>query len=135
VPIRGPGPDLEIGALSAVRRPWYATFFTRIEVGLPRRDPIDHERTTRRHAGESVNNGVNAPGVAGVAVAVVALIGGLFALATGHVAAGSIAVFLAALLAATGAGWLIDAHRQVRKAELQQWEATHFDGPAPPPSS
>jgi hypothetical protein len=101
----------------------------------PRRDPIDYERTARQHAGESLNNGANAPGLAGVAVAVVALIVGLFALATGHVAAGSAAVFVAAVLAATGAGWLVYAHRQVRKAELQQWEATHDDGPAPPPSS
>jgi multisubunit Na+/H+ antiporter MnhB subunit len=101
----------------------------------PRRDPVDYERTTRQHAGESLNNGANAPGLAGIAIGAVALIMGLFALATGHVAVGSVAVFLAAVLGATGAGWLMYAHRQVRKAEQQQWEATHYDGPAPPPSS
>jgi multisubunit Na+/H+ antiporter MnhB subunit len=100
----------------------------------PRRDPVDYERTTRQHAGESLKNGANAPGLAGVAVAVVALIAGLFTLATGHVAAGSVAVFLAAALGATSAGWLLYAHRQVRKAELQRWEATQYGGPAPPPS-
>ena len=57
----------------------------------PRRDPVDHERSTRQHAGESMKNGANAPGLAGVAVAVVALIVGLFALATGHVVVGCIA--------------------------------------------
>ena len=57
----------------------------------PRRDPVDHERSTRQHAGESMKNGANAPGLAGVAVAVVALIVGLFALATSHVVVGCIA--------------------------------------------
>jgi hypothetical protein len=32
--------------------------------------PVDHERTTRQHAGESLKNGANAPGLAGLAVAV-----------------------------------------------------------------
>jgi hypothetical protein len=50
--------------------------------------PVDHERTTRQHAGESLKNGANAPGLAGLAVAVVAVIIGLYALATGNVAVG-----------------------------------------------
>jgi hypothetical protein len=32
-------------------------------------DPVDHSRTTRRHAGETIKNGVNAPGLLIVAVA------------------------------------------------------------------
>jgi hypothetical protein len=89
-------------------------------VDCPRHDPVDHERTTRQHAGESMKNGTYAPGLAGVAVAVVALIVGLFALATGHVVVGCVAVILAAVCAAAGAGWLVFAHRRVRRAELQQ---------------
>jgi multisubunit Na+/H+ antiporter MnhB subunit len=97
----------------------------------PRRDPVDHERTTRPHAGESMKNGTNAPGLAGVAVAVVALIVGLFAMATGHVVVGCVAVILAAVCAAAGSGWLVFAHHRIRRAELQQWEATHSDAHRP----
>ena len=100
----------------------------------PGSDPIDHARTTRQHAGESLKNGANAPGLAGVAVGVVALIVGLFALATGHAGVGSVAVILAAAAAAAGATWLVHNHRRVRNAELH-WEAMHSDDPAPPPSS
>ncbi len=97
-------------------------------------DPVDHERTTRPHAGEALKNGSNAPGLAGVAGGVVALVVGLFALATGHAVAGLVAVILAAVAAAAGTAWLIHTHRQVRDAELQ-WHAIYSDTPAPPPSS
>lgn len=98
-----------------------------------RHDPVDHARTTRQHAGESMKNGANAPGLAGVAIGVVALIVGLFALATGHAAVGCVAVILAASCAAAGAGWLAYTHRRVRRSELRQWAAADAD--APPPSS
>ena len=93
-------------------------------------DPVDHHRTARRHAGETFTYGANAPGLAASAVAVVALIVGLFALATRHVAA----VILAAVLGAASAVWLLRTHRSVRAAELA-WHAAHSDEPAPPPSS
>jgi NADH:ubiquinone oxidoreductase subunit K len=64
----------------------------------------------------------------------VALAVGLSALATGHAAAGLVAVILAAAAAAIGVAWLIHTHRRVRDAELQ-WYAIHSDNPAPPPSS
>ncbi|OBI35094.1 hypothetical protein A5709_19265 [Mycobacterium sp. E1386] len=97
-------------------------------------DPVDHQRTARQHAGETVTYGANAPGLAGSAVAVVALIVGLFALATRHFAAGLTAVILAALLGAASAVWLLRTHRRVRVAELA-WHAAHSDEPAPPPTS
>ncbi|ORV57684.1 hypothetical protein AWC03_15655 [Mycobacterium europaeum] len=97
-------------------------------------DPVDHHRTARQHAGETFTDGANAPGLAGSAVAVVALIVGLFALATRHVAAGVAAGILAAALGAASAVWLLRTHRSVRAAELA-WHAAHSDEPAPPPSS
>jgi hypothetical protein len=100
----------------------------------PRSNPVDHERTTRNHAGESLKDGANAPGLIGVSVGVVALVVGLSALPTGHAAAGLVAVILAAVAAAIGVAWLIHTHRRVRDAELQ-WYAIHSDNPAPPPSS
>lgn len=97
-------------------------------------DPVDHHRTSRRHAGETFTDGANAPGLAGSAVAVVALIVGLFALATRHPAAGVAAVILATMLGAASAVWLLRTHRRVREDELA-WHAAHSDEPAPPPSS
>lgn len=96
--------------------------------------PVDHARTTRQHAGESLRNGANVPGLAGSAVAVMALTLGLFAVATGHLATGAIALIVAVVLGALSAAWLMRAHRKVREAELR-WHAAYSDQPAPPPSS
>ena len=103
-------------------------------MSLPGSDPVDHARTTRQHAGESLKDGTNAPGLAAVAAGVVALVLGLFALASGHVAVGLAAVILAALAGAVGIAWLAYAHRRVREAELR-WAAEYSDQPAPPPTS
>jgi len=100
----------------------------------PGRDPVDHERTTRQHAGESLQNGFNAPGLVGVAAGVVALIVGLFALAIGRPGVGATAVIVAAVAATAGAAWLRLAHRRVRDDELD-WAAANSDEPVPPPSS
>lgn len=97
-----------------------------------KRDPVDHARTTRQHAGESLKDAANAPGLAGVAAAVIALIVGLFALASGHVVVGCVAVIVAAVLGAAGAAWVLHAHRTVRNAEAR-WDAMKSDRPAPPP--
>lgn len=97
-------------------------------------DPVDHARTSRRHAGEAVSYGANAPGLAGAGVAVVALTVGLFALATGHMLAGVTAVILAAVLGLASAAWVARTHHRVRDAELR-WHAEKSDDPAPPPSS
>lgn len=97
-------------------------------------DPVDHERTFRRHAGETLIHGPHAPGVYGVIVAAGALIIGLFAFATGHPLAGSAAALLAAVLGVASATWLLHTHRKVRAAELR-WHAAHSDEPAPPPTS
>ncbi|KAA1251733.1 hypothetical protein F0Q45_02970 [Mycobacterium simiae] len=100
----------------------------------PESDPVDHERTFRQHAGESLNKGANAPGMAGVAVAVVALVIGLFALATDQTTAGWIAVIVAVAAGTAGLAWLNHTHRRVRDAELE-WHSEHSGKPAPPPSS
>jgi protein-S-isoprenylcysteine O-methyltransferase Ste14 len=96
--------------------------------------PVDHVRTTRQHAGESIKNGANAPGLAGAAAAVVAVTVGLFAVAAGHPVGGAIALIVAAALGALSAAWLLRTHRKVRDAEVR-WHASHSDQPAPPPSS
>lgn len=95
--------------------------------------PVDHARTTRQQAGESLRNGANVPGLAGSAVSVMALTVGLFAVATGHLATGATALIVAVVLGALSAAWLMRAHRKVRDAELR-WHAAYSDQP-PPPSS
>lgn len=100
----------------------------------PETDPIDHHRTTRQHAGETMKNGTNAPGIVGVALGVAALIIGLAALAIGSVAAGAICSVVGVMIGAAGLAWLRRAHRQVRVAELR-WHDAHSEEPVPPPTS
>jgi uncharacterized membrane protein len=100
----------------------------------PRSDPVDHERTTRAHAGESMKDGANLPGIAAVAVAVVALVVGLIGLATEQAGVGAVSLIVAIVTGIAGALWLVHAHRKVRAAELR-WEAARSGGNAPPPTS
>ena len=100
----------------------------------PKTDPVDHHRTSRQHAGESLTYGANAPGLAWAALAVVALAIGLYAFAAGHVLIGAAVVLLAAVSGAAGVAWLLQTHRKVRAAEVR-WQARNSDRPAPPPSS
>jgi protein-S-isoprenylcysteine O-methyltransferase Ste14 len=97
-------------------------------------DPVDHARTTRKHAGETFKNGANAPGLIAVALGVVALVAGLFGVAAGHSTIGILALALAAIAGVAGLAWLAYTHRQVRKAELV-WHQTHSNEPASPPAS
>jgi hypothetical protein len=97
-------------------------------------DPVDHARTTRQHAGESIKNGANAPGLALLAAGVIATVVCLAAMATGY---GSVAVgaaLIAILGYIAGAVWLTVAHRRVRAIE-QRWLAEHPSVPRQPPTS
>ncbi|OBA58771.1 hypothetical protein A5647_20235 [Mycobacterium sp. 1100029.7] len=96
--------------------------------------PVDHARTTRQHAGETMKNRANAPGLVAVALGVVALVLGLYAFASHHATIGVVAVVLAVVVGLAGSIWLAYAHRKVRRAELQL-EAMNPGVPAPPPSS
>lgn len=100
----------------------------------PKNDPVDHDRTTRKHAGETVKDGTNAPGLIAVAIGVIALIVGLYAFATGAVTGGWAAVIVALVVGAGGLRWLAFAHRRVRRAERRLY-AEKFDQAAPPPTS
>jgi hypothetical protein len=98
------------------------------------REPVDHSRTFRRHAGETLSHSPQAGGGHGAIVAAAALVIGLCAFATGPVSAGSIAVIVAAVLGAATTLWLLHTHRQVREAELR-WHAESSNEPAPPATS
>jgi len=97
-------------------------------------DPIDHARTTRQHAGETMKNGTNSPGLVLVAIGVVALVVGLYGLAVGSAIGAFSGIGLAVILASAGLSWVLLAHREVRKSE-RCWHAAHPNEPFPPPAS
>ncbi len=98
------------------------------------RDPVDHSRTTRQHAGESMKSDINLPGMALVGLGLVALAIGLHSLATGAGVVALTALGLAVALVGGGLGWFALAHRKVRRLE-DHWYATHPDQLYQPPAS
>jgi protein-S-isoprenylcysteine O-methyltransferase Ste14 len=103
-------------------------------VGDASPDPVDHARTTRQHAGESMKNGANAPGLALLAAGVIATVVCLTSLATGYNSVAVTAALIAVLGYVAGAVWLVIAHRRVRAVE-QQWLAEHPSVSQQPPTS
>lgn len=76
-------------------------------------DPVDHARTTRKYAGETMKNTRSTPGLAASALAVLALVVGLYLFGIGRTGAGVIAIVIAAVAGAAGAAWLMSTHRRV----------------------
>ncbi|MCW2550225.1 MAG: hypothetical protein JWR78_6 [Mycobacterium sp.] len=98
-------------------------------------DPIAHARTTRQHAGETMKDGANAPGLVSMAIAVAAMVIGLTAFAAGNSQPGAITIALAVVAAVIGGLSLFIAHRRVRRQELR-WAAEYpIADDAPPPTS
>lgn len=97
-------------------------------------DPVDHARTTRKHAGETMKNGANAPGLILLAVAIVAMVAALAAFATGATMIGLIATAVSAAAFLSGGGVLYVAHRQVREREAR-WLAENPQAESQPPAS
>ena len=81
-------------------------------------DPVDHFRTTRKHAGENWKNTAAMPALIAVGLGSSAVFAALFAFATAHVAAGVVAAVVAGLLMGGGFGWLGRERRRVRRIEL-----------------
>jgi membrane associated rhomboid family serine protease len=103
-------------------------------MGDTSRDPVDHARTTRQHAGETMKNGVNGPGLILLAIAVVAMVTSLALFAMGNSSNGMVAAVVAVAAAAVGGVWVYLAHRRVREKEAR-WLAEHPEAPAQPPTS
>ncbi|BCI81825.1 MULTISPECIES: hypothetical protein [Mycolicibacterium] len=98
------------------------------------KDPVDHARTTRPHAGESLKDGTNAPGLVAVALAVATLVVSLYFFASGDPGTGGVILLLAAVLAVVGGAWLFVRHRRIRQRELEFLQA-HPGEPRTPPTS
>jgi len=98
------------------------------------KDPVDHARTTRPHAGESFKDGTNAPGLVALAIAVATLVVSLYFFASGQADTGGVTLVIAVVLAVGGGAWLFARHRRIRARELDYLQ-THPGAPRTPPTS
>jgi hypothetical protein len=89
-------------------------------------DPIDHQRTTQPLAGETLNNTAKAPGLAFVAVAVVAFVVCLAGFAVRQVNVGIGAAIVALLAAGAALAWLAMEARGVRQVQ-REWSSADRD--------
>lgn len=98
------------------------------------KDPVDHVRTTRPHAGESMTDNVIMPALIVVGVALVAFVACLAAFATKHQDVGLALAASSAAGFVIGGCWLALEHRRVRRLE-ERWYADHPDVKRQAPSS
>jgi archaellum biogenesis protein FlaJ (TadC family) len=98
------------------------------------RDPVDHARTTRTHAGESMTDNLIMPALVVTALGLVSFVAMLAAFATGHHATGAILAVLAAVGFVLAFSWMMIEHRRVRRLETR-WYAEHPSAKWQPPCS
>lgn len=98
-------------------------------------DPVDHARTTRPHAGETMKDTKNLPALILLGIALAAFVGALAATASGH--GGDVGVILGSISAVVfivAGVWFLVEHRRVRGIE-ERWHAEHPDTSRQTPSS
>ncbi|ASW96003.1 protein UsfY [Mycobacterium intracellulare] len=98
------------------------------------RDPIDHARTTRPHAGESLIDVMSWPGYLFMLVGVIAVFRCLVALGTGHETRSLIGGAIAIAAITVGLVWLKVERGRVRKLE-NRWYDEHPDAHRQRPAS
>ena len=90
------------------------------------KDPVDHARTTRPHAGETMKDTKNMPALVLLGVALAAFVGGLAAFASEHPDVGTVLVSIAGVVLVISLTWFLIEHRRVRRVE-ERWYAEHPD--------
>ncbi|MBI3224694.1 MAG: LapA family protein [Mycolicibacterium cosmeticum] len=98
------------------------------------KDPVDHTRTTRPHAGESMKDNVIMPALILIGVALVLFVASLAAFATRHSDVGLTVALLSAAGMLIGALWLALEHVRVRRIE-DRWYAAHPEAKRQHPNS
>jgi archaellum biogenesis protein FlaJ (TadC family) len=98
------------------------------------KDPVDHARTTRPHAGESMKDNRIMPALILIGVALVLFVACLAAFATAHHDVGLVLAALSAAGFVIGAVWLALEHLRVRRIE-ERWYSEHPDAERQRPSS
>ena len=89
-------------------------------------EPIDHQRTTQPLDGETLNTTAKAPGLAFVAVAVVAFVVCLAGFGVRQINVGIGAAIVALLAAGAALAWLAMEARRVRQVQ-REWSSAHRD--------
>ncbi|MEU7767299.1 hypothetical protein AB0B25_19480 [Nocardia sp. NPDC049190] len=77
----------------------------------------DRMRTTRSHAGETIEDGHNIPGIVLCAFGIIALVLTLTAAAYGFMGWAVVAAVCAAVCGGTGVIWVLLAHKRVKNRE------------------
>ncbi|CAN5484034.1 protein UsfY [soil metagenome] len=103
-------------------------------MGNKAEDPVDHARTTRKHAGQNMKNTAAFPALIAIGLGAVAVFGALFAFASGNATPGVVLVVVALLLMLGGFSWLARERRRVRRVEAE-YVAQHPDAQWQTPSS
>lgn len=103
-------------------------------MGNTAQDPVDHSRTARKYAGETMKNTRSVPGLLLSGLAVLALVIGLYLVAVGNSGGGLAAILLAVVLGAGGTAAILGAHRRVVRQE-RQWQARHPEAYPEPPTA
>lgn len=103
-------------------------------MGDTAKDPVDHDRTTRKHAGENWKNTAVMPGLIAVGLFSAAAFAALYAFATGQAVAGTVLAIIAAALLVVGLGWMEWQRRRVRRVEADFLDQ-HPGADAQPPAS
>jgi FtsH-binding integral membrane protein len=98
------------------------------------RDPVDHVRTTRSHAGESMIDVASWPGYLLLVAGVIAVVGCIAAFGTGHQSQGTTTAVIAILALTFGLVYLMFEHRRVRRIE-DRWHQAHPEVRRQPPAS
>lgn len=98
------------------------------------KDPVDHARTTRPHAGETMKDSKNMPAVILLGISGVAFVGGLAAFGSGHPDVGTILVAISTVVLIISLAWFLIAHLRVRKIE-DRWYEEHPDAQRQRPTS
>lgn len=93
-------------------------------MGDTSRDPIDHHRTTRARAGESMKSGLKTPGFLLLGAGLVAFVICLASFAQRAVAVGVTGAAIALLASGAGFAWLGMDSRRIRQVQ-GEWSNAH----------
>ena len=96
-------------------------------MGDTSRDRIDHHRTTRSRAGESMKSGLKTPGLFLLAAGLVAFVVCLAGFAERAVAVGVAGAVVALLATGAGFAWLGMDSRRIRQVQ-REWADAHRGG-------
>ncbi len=91
------------------------------------RDPVDHDRASRRCADGPPRDAVRTPGLIVVGAAVLALVVCVTNFALGEVGAGISAAIIGLMALGAGLDWLAMDRRRIRQAE-RDWFLSHPTG-------